>query len=73
MGCCGQSYTDELVQGHTMPESTYGFNIFDKVQDEDKRQSIKEMLPSALDSMKDFHDYTETKLRKLLLANNDNQ
>jgi hypothetical protein len=47
MGCCGQSYTDKNVEGHAMPKSTYGTNIFDKVQDKDKRWSIKEMLARA--------------------------
>jgi hypothetical protein len=72
MGCCGQSYTDESVQGHTMHKSTYGTDIFNKVQDEDERWSIKEILANALDSMQDYHDYTEMKLGEPLPAN-DNQ
>ena len=56
-----------------MPKSTYGTDIFSKVQDKDERWLIKEMLASALDSMQDFHDCTEMKLGKPLLTNDNEQ
>jgi hypothetical protein len=37
-GCCGQGYSDECVDGHCAPNSTYGFGVFDKVKDEEKRE-----------------------------------
>lgn len=62
MGCCGQSYTSESVEGHAVPKATYGLDIFDKITDAEERRSVKAMVASCLDAMQDMADYTETKL-----------
>jgi hypothetical protein len=59
-GCCGQAYSEEYVEGHCAPKSTYGFGVFDKVENEEKRESIKTMVGSLFNCMQECEDYIET-------------
>jgi hypothetical protein len=54
-GCAGQAYT-KLTDGTSAPKSTYGFDVFDKIEDEGERLSIKQMLADILDAMQDCKD-----------------
>lgn len=63
MGCCGQGYTKELVEGVTVPNATYGLDFFDKIKDVRDRLSAKAMIADIIDAMQGFADYTEEKLR----------
>jgi hypothetical protein len=71
MGCSGQSYTSESVQGHTVPKTTYGLDIFNKITDDDARQSLMAMIAACVDAMQDMADYTEEKLGNTLPYNDE--
>lgn len=44
-GCCGSAYDpNEYVEGHCAPHSTYGFEVFDRIEDEAERESTKQMI-----------------------------
>jgi hypothetical protein len=58
-GCCGQGYSDECIDGHCAPNSTYGFGGFDKVKDEEEREKIKMMVGDIFDCMQECEDYIE--------------
>ena len=57
-GCAGQAYA-KLADGTSAPKQTYGFDIFDKVEDENDRASIRQMLADILDAMQDAKDEIE--------------
>jgi hypothetical protein len=43
-GSCGQDHTEERIDGHCAPASIYGFNVFEKEKDKEKREKIKMMV-----------------------------
>jgi hypothetical protein len=59
-GSCGQDHSEERFDGHCAPASTYGFNVFEKEKDEEKREKIKTMVGSLFDNMQKCKDYIET-------------
>jgi hypothetical protein len=59
-GCCGQASSDEYVDGHCTPKSTYGFDVLDKVEDEEKREKIITMVGDLFNCMQECKDYIET-------------
>ena len=58
-GCCGQAFSVEYIEGHCAPKSTYGFGVFDKIEDEEERALIKQMLADAFDCMQQCEDHIE--------------
>jgi hypothetical protein len=58
-GCCGKVYSDECVNGHCAPNSTYDFGVFNKVKDEEEREMIKMMVGDIFDCMQECEDYIE--------------
>jgi hypothetical protein len=50
---------DECVDGHCAPNSTYGFGVFNKVKDEEERETIKMMVGDVFDCMQECEDYIE--------------
>lgn len=64
MGCCGQAYTSESVEGHVVPKATYGLDVFDKITDEKQRNTLKATVASCLDAMQRAADYIEMRLHK---------
>jgi hypothetical protein len=58
-GSCGQDHTEECVDGHCVPASTYGFNVFEKEKDEEKGEKIKMMVGSLFDIMQKCENYIE--------------
>jgi hypothetical protein len=68
IGCCGQPFCDEYIEGYCGPKSTYGFGVFDKIEDEEERALIKQMLANAFDGMQhQCEDHIEQiKLKNLL-------
>lgn len=57
-GCAGQAHS-KLVDGTSAPKQTYGFDIFEKVEDKTDRASIKQMVADVLDAMQDAKDEIE--------------
>jgi len=49
------------VNGVKAPKSTYGTDIFDKIEDDEERQSIMGMIADALDHLQECEDYIEIK------------
>jgi hypothetical protein len=73
-GCCGQAFSNEYVEGHCAPKSTYGFGVFDKIEDEEERALIKQMLANAFDCMQQCEDHIEQiKLKNLLPLSDPHQ
>jgi hypothetical protein len=66
-GCCSQAFPDKYIEGHCAPKSTYGFAVFDKIEDAQERALIKQMLANAFDCMQQCEDHIEQlKLKNLL-------
>ena len=57
-GCAGQASV-QLEDGSWAPIDTYGFGVFDRIQDAAKRKSIMQMLADILDGMQDCEDEIE--------------
>jgi hypothetical protein len=47
-GCCSQASSEEYVEGHCAPKSTYSFEVFNKVEDKEKSEKIKTMVGDQL-------------------------
>jgi len=58
-GCCGQDWTDEHVAGVAAPSPTYGFGVFESVEDEDLRCLLRQMIADVLDKMQQLEDHVE--------------
>lgn len=71
MGCCGQAYTEETIQGNKVPKAVYGVSIFDKIEDVEECTSLKAMIADMLDCMQQLFDYIKAKKLANLLPFND--
>jgi hypothetical protein len=73
-GCCGQAYSDEYIEGHHTPKSTYSLDVIDKIEDEKERALIKQMLADALNCMQQCEDHIKQfKLNNQLLFSDPHQ
>jgi hypothetical protein len=59
-GSSGQDHSEERIDGHCAPASTYGFNVIEKEKDKEKREKIKMMVCSLFENMQKCKDYIET-------------
>jgi hypothetical protein len=71
MGCCGQAYTEETIQGNKVPKAVYGVNIFNEIEDVEECTSLKAMIADMLDCMQQLFDYIKAKKLANLLPFND--
>jgi hypothetical protein len=71
MGCCGQAYTEETIQGHKVPKAVYGVNIFNKIEDAEEHTSLKAMIADILNHMEQLFDYIKAKNLGIPLPFND--
>ena len=63
LGTCGLAYSEESLNGKKKPVDTYGLGVFDKIDDQEKKDAIVGTIAGVLDAMQDSHD--QVRVQKL--------